>query len=433
MKILSTKKYPLTKIIYIVRKRQSKKIAVDDTVIEIIKYVRKYKDRALFALTKKFDGASFKKLQVSKQEINRAYLSVDKEVVEAIKNAKANIEKFHKNNIKKEIPITTVKGVKIWREFRPIEKVGLYVPGGKAAYPSTVLMLAVPARIAGCKEIILCVPPNKDGNAPSAVLVAADICGVSKIYKVGGAQSIAAMAYGTESIPKVSKIFGPGNNYVSTAKMLVYGEVSIDMPAGPSEILIIADKTANPDWVAADLLSQLEHGEDSQAILVTLSQTFAKQVQKKVLEQFKILSRKKIIKKSLLNSFIIVVDNQNQACDLINEYAPEHLEIIVKNEREILDKINNAGSVFLGKYASEPLGDYATGSNHTLPTSGYAKMFSALSAESFGKKMQIQKVSTTGIKSLKKTAETLALAEGLDAHRNAISIRSKKNHPDHFG
>ena len=427
MKILSTKKYSVLKITNLIKKRQSKKTDVEKVVLEIIKNVQKNKDKALFSLSKKFDGVELKTLKVSKEEIAEAYQQESKEVVKALKVAKTNIEKFHKTNVKKkETSITTTKGVKVWREFRPIEKVGLYIPGGKASYPSTVLMLGIPAKIGGCSEIILCVPPGKDGKVPSAVLVAADICGISKIFKVGGAQAIAAMAYGTESIPKVYKIFGPGNNYVTTAKMLVYGEVAIDMPAGPSEVLVFADKDANPAWITADLLSQLEHGEDSQAILVTPSQLIARQVLMEVKKQTKNLGRKDIIKESLKNSFIAIVENDDQACRLINDYAPEHLEIISKNENEILEKINNAGSVFLGKYSSEPLGDYATGSNHTLPTSGYAKMFSALSVESFGKKMQIQRVSKDGIEKLRKTVEVLATREGLDAHKNAISIRFNK-------
>jgi len=427
MKILSTKKYSVQKITNLIKKRQSKKADVEKVVLEIIKDVRMNKDKALFSLSKKFDGVELKKLKVSKKEIADAYLAESKEVIKALKVAKANIEKFHKTNVKKkEASVAITKGVSVWREFRPIEKVGLYIPGGKASYPSTVLMLGIPAKIAGCTEIILCVPPGKDGEVPSVVLVAADICGISKIFKVGGAQAIAAMAYGTESIPKVSKIFGPGNQYVTTAKMLVYGEVDIDMPAGPSEVLVFADKEANSSWVAADLLSQLEHGEDSQAILVTQSKLIAKQVLMAVKKQTENLERKRIIKESLKNSFIIIVENEDQACKLINEYAPEHLEIISKNENEILEKINNAGSVFLGKYSSEPLGDYATGSNHTLPTSGYAKMFSALSVESFGKKMQIQRVTKDGIKKLRNTVEVLATREGLGAHKNAISIRFNK-------
>jgi len=427
MKTLFTKKYSISEITNLIKQRQSQKTDVEKVALGIIKEVSTNKDKALFSFSQKFDGVELKTLQVSKKEIAEAYKKESKEVIKALKIAKVNIEKFHKNNVKKkEAPIITTKGVSVWREFRPIGKVGLYIPGGKAAYPSTVLMLGVPAKIAGCSEIVLCVPPGKDGEVPSVVLVAADICGISKIFKVGGAQAVAAMAYGTESIPKVSKIFGPGNQYVTTAKMLVYGEVDIDMPAGPSEVLVFADKDADPAWIAADLLSQLEHGEDSQAILITTSEFLAKKVLIEVRNQTENLERKEIIKKSLENSFAIIVETEDQACEIINEYAPEHLEIISKNESQILKKINNAGSVFLGKYSSEPLGDYATGSNHTLPTSGYAKMFSALSVESFGKKMQIQRVTKDGIKKLRNTVEVLATREGLGAHKNAISIRFNK-------
>ena len=427
MKILSTKKYSLSAINRLIQKRQSKKVDVGNTVRKIIDDVRQNGDRALLALTQKFDGADLKKLAVSKREIADVYLQEDKRFIKALKIAKANIEKFHKTHVqKKEAKVTTAKGVRVWREFRPIERVGLYIPGGKAVYPSTVLMLAIPARIAGCKEIVLCVPPNKFGKVSSAVLVAADMCGVTKIFKVGGAQAIAAMAYGTKSVPKVFKIFGPGNQYVTTAKMLVYGEVDIDIPAGPSEILVYADDIANLAWIAADLLSQLEHGQDSQAVLVTVSEILASKVQKEVLKQARRLSRLEIIRQSLKKSFTVIAKNQGQACELINSYAPEHLEIICKNPEQMLKKINNTGSVFLGPYSSEPLGDYAAGSNHTLPTSGYAKMFSPLSVESFGKKMQIQKVTKTGIQNLRATVETLALKEGLDAHKNAVSIRFSK-------
>ncbi|OGG53280.1 histidinol dehydrogenase [Candidatus Kaiserbacteria bacterium RIFCSPHIGHO2_01_FULL_53_29] len=427
MKIVSTKKSSLPAIVKSIKNRQSKKADVESTVRDILKRVQRDGDTALFALTKKFDGASLQTLKVSKQEITDAYAQEDAKFIKTLRIAKANIEKFHKTTIrKKESAVITTKGVKVWREFRPIERVGLYIPGGKAAYPSSVLMLAVPATIAGCKEIVLCVPPGKDAKVSSAVLVAADICGISNIFKVGGAQAIAAMAYGTESIPKVSKIFGPGNAYVTAAKILVYGEVAIDMPAGPSEVLVVADETANPAWVAADLLSQLEHGEDSQAILVTFTEKFAKQVQREILRQTKELSRRAIVKESLANSAIVILQDLDQACALINDYAPEHLEIVSRKESEILKKVNNAGSVFLGSYSSEPLGDYATGANHTLPTSGYAKMFSPLSVESFGKMMQIQKVSASGIRNLRRTVEVLAEREGLDAHKNAVSIRFKK-------
>jgi histidinol dehydrogenase len=287
-------------------------------------------------------------------------------------------------------------------------------------------MLAIPAKIAGCMEIILCTPPGPDGKIHPAILAAAKLCGVERIYKVGGAQAIAAMAFGTETIPKVSKIFGPGNQYVTTAKMLVYGAAAIDMPAGPSEVMVVADQTARPDWVAADLLSQLEHGPDSQAVLVTIDATLAKRVQTSMRQQTKQLSHRETIMQSLEKSWIVLVKNMPEAITLVNFYAPEHLEVVVKNPETFAQKIINAGSIFLGPYASEPLGDYATGTNHTLPTSAYAKMFGPLSVESFGKKVQFQTVTRQGITNLSKTVETLATTEGLDAHCNAVLIRLKK-------
>src|SRR3989338_9203355 len=424
MKVLITGKNTLTRTLNTVRRAQKESTAVESTVRTIIAKVRRGGDKALLELTRKYDGATLKTLRVSKGEIAKAYQFESPDVLRALKRAKKNIEKFHSQSLKRKEPaIETEKGVSVWREFRPIERVGLYIPGGKAAYPSTVLMLGVPAQVAGCREVILCVPPNAKGEVPCAVLVAADLCGISQIYKVGGAQAIAAMAYGTATIPKVSKIFGPGNQYVTTAKLLVYGEVDIDMPAGPSEVLVFADASANPAWVAADLLSQLEHGEDSQAILVTLSRPFAEKVSRQIDTQLADLTRKAIIQQSLKKSFAIVTDSFDTAISFINGYAPEHLELVLRDEAKALAAVTNAGSIFLGPYASEPLGDYATGANHTLPTSGYAKIFSALSAESFGKKIQIQKVSKQGIRNLKNTVETLAAREGLDAHKNAVSIR----------
>ncbi len=427
MKLLSITKQFIPNSLKHIRRVQSKSTEVEIRVGKIIESVKAGGDDALFRLTEQFDKVSLRQLAVSDQEIAQACRLESPRVIRALKQAKANIEKFHKLQLQRvDSHVETQPGVKVWREFRPVERVGLYVPGGKAAYPSTVLMLAIPAKIAGCKEIILCVPPSQNGTVPSAVLVAADLCGVSKIYKVGGAQAIAAMAYGTKTIPKVSKIFGPGNQYVTTAKLLLYGEVDIDMPAGPSEILVLADNSANPRWVAADLLSQLEHGGDSQAILVTFAAEFAKRVTKAMKKQITKLSRKAIVRKSFSRSFAIVVDSLDTAYDFINEYAPEHLEIVIKEEVAALKAINNAGSIFLGPFTSEPLGDYATGANHTLPTSGYAKMFPALSVDSFGKKVQVQKVTKQGIKKLKDTVETLATREGLDAHKNAVSIRFSK-------
>jgi histidinol dehydrogenase len=399
-------------------------VDVEKAVRKILAEVKQRGDHALFDLTKRFDGVSLTSLSVGGQEIREAYEVVDRKLVSALRGAERNIRKFHRRHVKKrEQPIETAKGVRVWREFRPIERVGFYVPGGKAAYPSTVLMLAVPARIAGCREVIMCTPAREDGGCHPAVLVAADLCGVEKIFKVSGAQAIAAMAYGTETVPHVDKIFGPGNAYVTTAKMLVYGLVDIDMPAGPSEVLVIADESANPDWIAADLLAQLEHGEDSQAVLMTPSRRLAEGVAKAVRTQIKKSPRQEILRESSKNCVALVVGSVDEACMMANAYAPEHLEIMARNDVGILNRISNAGSVFLGKNTPEPLGDYATGANHTLPTSGFSRMFSPLSTESFGKMMQVQRVSREGIRNLRKTVETLAESEGLDAHRAAVSIR----------
>lgn len=428
MQILATNQNTLVEILEKLRSKRSKQNDLKEAVSSILDEVKKNGDRALFEFTQRFDGVKLSAIAVSKAEIREAYDTIDQDVFTALRRAQENIEIFHTQMLrKKEAAVESEDGVKVWREFRPIEKIGLYVPGGKASYPSTVLMLATPAKVAGCKEVVMCVPTDKSGTVNSAVLVAADMCGVKKIFKIGGAQAIAAMAYGTESVPKVSKIFGPGNQYVTTAKMLVYGEVDIDMPAGPSEVAVIADESANPEWIAADLLSQLEHGEDSQAVLVTTSGQFGKKVIQQMKNQTLFLSRKKIISQSFEKSFAIVVGSLSEACEIINEYAPEHLEIVCAAESRILQKINNVGSVFLGPYASEPLGDYATGANHTLPTSGFAKMFAPLSTESFGKMIQVQKISQKGIENLRGTVETLARSEGLDAHARAVSIRFKKS------
>lgn len=424
MKIFNVKQFGIDEILNQLRARRSQSEDVRTAVLQILEDVKKRGDKTLFELTKKFDGIDLTSLSVSKKEMEEAYENVDKELLEAIKRARRNVRIFQtKTIVRKEKSVETEKGVKVWREFRPIERVGLYVPGGLAPYPSTVLMLGIPAQIAGCKEITMCTPAGRNGRVNSAIIVAADLCGIKRIFKIGGAQAIAAMAYGTKTVGKVSKIFGPGNQYVSTAKMLVYGEVDIDMPAGPSEIAIVADEDSNSAWIAADLLSQLEHGGDSQALLVTFSEQFAKSAIREMRQQMRSLSRLKIIEQSFDKSAAVVVNSCAEACEIINEYAPEHLEIISKYEARILKNINNVGSVFLGKYSSEPLGDYVTGSNHTLPTSGFAKMFSPLSAESFGKMIQVQKVSKKGITALRKTAEVMAAAEGLDAHKNSVAIR----------
>lgn len=427
MRLLSTNADNLIARLSQVQREQKTSTVVQRSVQRIIEEVRRDGDRALFRLTKEFDRVALSSLVVTKAEIRRAYRDEQSEVIRALRQAQRNITVFHKTTrMKKEPRTRTARGVTLWREFRPIERVGLYVPGGTAAYPSSVLMLAVPTQLAGCKEIVLCVPPNPDGTVPGAVLVAADLCGISRICKIGGAQAVAAMAYGTQSVPKVSKICGPGNQYVTEAKRAVYGAVDLDMPAGPSEVLVLADATARPDWVAADLLSQLEHGPDSQAILVTKSRSFAKRVSAALRSQLETLPRRAVATQSLKKSYAILADTDKTAFAFINEYAPEHVELVVKNERAALTQIINAGSVFLGPYSTEPLGDYATGANHTLPTSGYAKMFSPLSVESFGKKMQVQKITKYGVRSLKKTVEVLATREGLDAHKRAVAIRFEK-------
>jgi histidinol dehydrogenase len=425
MKILNLKTIGLNAVLSEVQSVRSKSQDVLSLVVPIIKKVLTEGDKALFEFTEKFDGAVLQKLSVSDAEINEAYTKVTAEQLKALKFAANNIEKFHKECLVLKSSITqTAEGVETWREFRCIEKVGLYVPGGLASYPSTVLMLGIPAKVANCKEVIMCTPCNKDGSCNPLVLVAADICGINQIFKLGGSQAIAAMAYGTESIPPVYKIFGPGNQFVSTAKSYVQKDVAIDMPAGPSEILVMADYKQNSEYVAADLLSQLEHGTDSQAILVCDSEDFAIKVIAQTEFQSKKLFRQEIIKESLAISFVVVVDDLNEAYDFVNEYAPEHIEIMTDNDSEILSKLNNFGSAFLGQYSTEPLGDYVTGTNHTLPTSGFAKMYGPLSIESFGKMVQIQKVSKKGFKNLAKQACVLAMAEGLDAHANSIIVRS---------
>ncbi len=428
MRILNTKNLAVKEILSELSRQRSKLNDVKNTVLEILGMVREEGDKSLFKLTEKFDGVRLEDFVVTKKEIDEAYESIDRNLFKAIKFAKKNIEKFHDKILcRKESAVETVNGVKVWREFRPIDKVGLYVPGGKAPYFSTVLMLGVPAMLAGCQEVVMCTPVPGDSKVNPAILVAADFCGIKKIFKIGGAQAIAAMAYGTETVPKVYKIFGPGNQYVSTAKMLVYGEVDIDMPAGPSELMIIANNDARIKWVAADLLSQLEHGTDSQVVLVTFEEKFAKDVISEMRKQMRFLSRREIIEQSFLKSFAIVVRSTDEACCVANEYAPEHLEIITDKPKDVLKNIINVGSVFLGPYASEPLGDYATGSNHTLPTSGFARMFGPLSTDSFGKMIQVQEVSFVGINNLSKFAQIMADKEGLDAHKNSINIRFKND------
>ena len=394
------------------------------TVQKVLDEVRTQGDEAVKKYGEQFDKVKISDLLVSETEINEAETLVDSELKEAILIAKNNIEKFHEAQKFNGKRIETTTGVTCWQKAVAIEKVGLYIPGGSAPLFSTVLMLAIPAKIAGCKEIVLCSPPNKEGKLHPAILYAAKIAGVSIIAKVGGIQAIAAMAYGTESVPKVYKIFGPGNQYVTAAKQLVsLKEIAIDIPAGPSEVEVIADKNANPEFIAADFLSQAEHGPDSQAILVTTSEEIVEPVVKAVQEQLEKLPRKEITEKALLHSRIIVLKDDAEVIRFTNQYAPEHLIIQTNNYDFIADQITNAGSVFMGAYTPESAGDYASGTNHTLPTNGYARSYSGVNLDSFIKKITFQEITKEGIRNLGNTIEVMAAGEQLDAHRNAVTIR----------
>ena len=394
------------------------------TVQKVLDEVRTQGDEAVKKYGEQFDKVKISDLLVSETEINEVETLVDSELKEAILIAKNNIEKFHEAQKFNGNRIETTTGVTCWQKAVAIEKVGLYIPGGSAPLFSTVLMLAIPAKIAGCKEIVLCSPPNKEGKLHPAILYAAKIAGVSIIAKVGGIQAIAAMAYGTESVPKVYKIFGPGNQYVTAAKQLVsLKEVAIDMPAGPSEVEVIADKNANPEFIAADFLSQAEHGPDSQAILVTTSEEIVEPVVKAVQEQLEKLPRKEITEKALLHSRIIVLKDDAEVIRFTNQYAPEHLIIQTNNYDFIANQITNAGSVFMGAYTPESAGDYASGTNHTLPTNGYARSYSGVNLDSFIKKITFQEITKEGIRNLGNTIEVMAAGEQLDAHRNAVTIR----------
>ena len=402
---------------------------VDDielTVKEIFKEVQKKGDEAVAKYTSLFDGVAIDKLEVTKAEIETAVASVSTELKEAIQLAKNNIEKFHAAQKTARVAVETVEGVQCWQEKRPIQKIGLYIPGGTAPLFSTVLMLAVPANIAGCKEIVLCSPPDKKGNISPAILYAANLCGVTKILKVGGIQAIAGLTFGTETIPKVYKIFGPGNQFVTVAKQLAtqFG-VSIDMPAGPSELLVVADDSSVPSFVASDLLSQAEHGSDSQVILVSTSKKLIDAVEEEIQIQLEALPRQEIAEKAIANSKLIFVENDQIALDLINEYGPEHFIVCTSSDDFYIDGIENAGSIFIGNYTPESAGDYASGTNHTLPTNGYAKNYSGVNLDSFTKSMTFQKISELGIKNIGKAIEVMAEAEGLQAHKNAVTLRLK--------
>ena len=394
------------------------------TVQKVLDEVRTQGDEAVKKYGEQFDKVKISDLLVSETEINEVETLVDSELKEAILIAKNNIEKFHEAQKFNGNRIETTTGVTCWQKAVAIEKVGLYIPGGSAPLFSTVLMLAIPAKIAGCKEIVLCSPPNKEGKLHPAILYAAKIAGVSIIAKVGGIQAIAAMAYGTESVPKVYKIFGPGNQYVTAAKQLVsLKEVAIDMPAGPSEVEVIADKNANPEFIPSDFLWQAEHGLDSQVILVTTSEEIVEPVVKAVQEQLEKLPRKEITEKALLHSRIIVLKDDAEVIRFTNQYAPEHLIIQTNNYDFIADQITNAGSVFMGAYTPESAGDYASGTNHTLPTNGYARSYSGVNLDSFIKKITFQEITKEGIRNLGNTIEVMAAGEQLDAHRNAVTIR----------
>ncbi|WP_408031595.1 histidinol dehydrogenase [Tenacibaculum xiamenense] len=397
-----------------------------EKVRDVLLEVKEKGDRALKSYTKQFDGVELESFLVSKEELNEAKNLVDLSLKEAIQLAQSNILKFHNSQINKEKVIETTKGVNCWRKSVPIEKVGLYIPGGSAPLFSTILMLGIPAKLAGCKEIILCTPPNKEGKINPVILYTASLVGVTQIFKVGGAQAVAAMAFGTETIPNVYKVLGPGNQFVTKAKELIQQEgVAIDMPAGPSEVLVIADKTANPEYVAADLLSQAEHGPDSQALLVTVDESLAVKVAEEIEKQLNELPRKEIAKKAIENSFILLLETYDDCLDFSNQYAPEHLIIASDKPEDFSEGIVNAGSVFLGNYSCESAGDYASGTNHTLPTNGFAKNYSGVSLDSFVKKITFQKVTKTGIKNIGNAIELMASAEGLEAHKNAITVRLK--------
>lgn len=397
------------------------------TVQTILDDIRNRGDEAVREYELKFDQVHLDSFLVTPQEVEEASSAVSTELKDAIARAKKNIEAFHQAQ-KIDLPkVETSSGVVCWQRALPIEKVGLYVPGGTAPLFSTVLMLAVPAKIAGCKEIVLCSPPNKEGKLHPAVLYAAQLSGVDKIYKIGGVQAIGAMAYGTESVPQVYKIFGPGNQYVTAAKQLVnMSGVAIDMPAGPSEVEVIADDSANPAFVAADMLSQAEHGADSQSILVTDSETLPGKVVAEIARQLAELPRKELALKSLSHSRIVVLSNRDEVVRFTNEYAPEHLIIETADYMSIADRVVNAGSVFLGHYTPESAGDYASGTNHTLPTNGHAKAYSGVNLDSFMKKITFQEITREGINNLGPTIEIMAENELLDAHKNAVTLRRKE-------
>lgn len=400
---------------------------IEGTVLEVFKAIQTEGDAAVARYTEKFDGIALQNPIVSENEINEAVDLLDSDLKESIQLAKSNIETFHKAQRTAPVQVETAPGVKCWQEKRPIQKVGLYIPGGTAPLFSTILMLAIPAKIAGCKEVILCTPPDKEGKINPAILFTAQLCGIDTIYKIGGIQAIGAMTFGTETVSKVYKIFGPGNQFVTVAKqMATKYNVSIDMPAGPSELLVVADDSADAAFVASDLLSQAEHGADSQVILVSTSKSLIAQVENEIESQLAVLPRKAIAEKAIANSKLIYVDSHETALDLIDEYGPEHFIVATENNAFYVDNIANAGSVFIGNYTPESAGDYASGTNHTLPTNGYAKQYSGVNLDSFMKSMTFQELTPQGIQNIGKAIELMAEAEGLQAHKNAVTLRLTK-------
>lgn len=399
-------------------------VTLEQQVRGVLNVVKQDGDTAVFQFTRQFDGVQLSSLEVTEKEIESAIQQVPDDLKRAIKQAANNIRVFHEKQKAGIEVVETMKGVRCWRKSIGIDKVGLYIPGGTAPLFSTILMLAIPAQIAGCKEVILCSPPDKEGKLNPAILYAASLTGVHKIFKIGGVQAIAAMAYGTETVPKVYKIFGPGNQYVTCAKQLVQQEgTAIDMPAGPSEVCVLADRTANASYVAADLLSQAEHGADSQVLLVSTDTQLVDDVMKELNVQIEQLPRKELAAKALENSKAVLVKNMDEAIELVNEYAAEHLILSCENDESMAEKITNAGSVFLGNYSPESVGDYASGTNHTLPTNGFARAYSGVSLDSFVKKITYQRLTKEGLSAIAPTVTAMASAEGLEAHKRAVTIR----------
>jgi histidinol dehydrogenase len=412
----------------LIQRPYSNDLTIVPTVMDIIEQVKQNGDEALLALSKKFDAAVPGAIEIEKKDIEASAGLLTFELIQAIQLAKENIEKFHRSQLRQEEKVMIMPGIQCWRKDLPIEKVGLYIPGGTAPLFSTVLMLGVPAMIAKCSEVILCTPVNKEGNVHPAILYTASLVGITRIFAIGGAQAIAAMAFGTETIPAVQKIFGPGNQYVTTAKQLVQMQgVAIDMPAGPSELMVIADETAEPSFIASDLLSQAEHGGDSQVMLLATSAEIISKTIEEVYRQVELLPRKETALKAISNSRAILLNDIHEAIDLANAYAAEHLIIATKNAGEVAGKIINAGSVFIGNFSPESAGDYASGTNHTLPTNGFARAYSGVSVDSFVKKITFQELTEEGLNNLSGAVIEMAEAEGLKAHANAVRIRIQKS------